>query len=180
MARISINRIGYVFQPAQRFAGWILIVAGLITAYLQSPIALLISVVGVMMALLKKFVHIDTERHRIRISKSFTSYLPRGKWHGLQNYPFVTLIRRVLSSSVTNYGGQQSGSTGSNTYYDVLLLSNSHRSKIVINRLMDKDAAWSYAEEMARVLAREVVPYKPQKASPRPQQKPRRSASSRK
>jgi len=180
VAEIRINRIGYVFQPAQRFAGWILIVAGLVTAYVQSPIALLISVFGVVVALLKKFVYVDTERHRIRISKSFSSYLPIGKWYGLQNYPFVTLIRRVLSSSVTNYGGQQSGSTGSNTYYDVLLLSSSHRSKIVINRLTDKEGAQSYADEMARMLAREVVPYKPQQASPRPQQKRRSSASSRK
>ena len=54
----------------------------------------------------QKYVYVDVENHRIRISKSFSSFLPVGKWYGLQNYPFVTLIRRVLSSSVTNYGGQ--------------------------------------------------------------------------
>ena len=180
MTEIKTNRIGFVFQPAQRYAGWILIVAGLFTAYVQSPIALFISVFGVVVALFKKFVSVDTERHRIRISKSFSSRLPLGKWYGLQNYPYVSLMRRVLSSSVTNYGGLQSSSTGSNTYYDVLLLSSSHRSKIVINRLKEKETAQSYADEMARMLAREVVPYKPQKASPRPQRKRRSSASRRK
>ncbi len=179
VSEIRINRIGYVFQPAQRFAGWVLIVAGFFTAYVQSPIALLISVFGVVVALLRKYVYVDMENHRIRISKSFSSFLPVGKWYGLQNYPFVTLVRRVMSSSVTNYGGQQSSSTGSNTYYDVLLLSSSHRSKIIINRLTDKEAAQSYADEMARMLAREVVTYKPQKASPRPKQKRRTTASSR-
>ena len=178
MAEIKTNRIGYVFQPAQRFAGWILIVAGLFTAYVQSPIALLISVFGVVVALLKKFVYVDTERHRIRISKSFFSSLPIGKWFGLQNYPFVTLIRRVLSSSFTNYGGQQSSSSGSKIYYDVLLLSNSHRSKIVINRLKDKESAQSYADEIARMLAREVVAYKPQRANVRPQRRKRSRVSS--
>ena len=180
MVEIETNRIGYVFQPAQRFAGWVLIVSGLATAYVQSPIAILISVFGVVVALLKKFVDVDPERHKIRISKSFFSFLPSGKWHGLQNYPFVTLMRRTLSSSVTNYGGQQSTSSGSNIYYDVLLLSNSHRSKIVINRFSDRDAAQSYANEIAKLLAREVVPYKPQKVRSRPKRKGRGGVSSRK
>ena len=168
---VQVNKIGFVFQPAQRFAGWVLIFAGLLTAYLQGTAALLITIFGLVVTLLKKYMFIDLENHRIKSSKSFFPWMPTGKWHGIQNYPFVTMIRKVISSSLTNYGAQQKSSTGRNVYYDVLLLSNSHRSKIVINRLKNKEEAQAYADETAKMLSRKLVVYKPQRFSPRPQRR---------
>ena len=52
-------------------AGWVLIVSGLATAHVQSPIAILISVFGVVVALLKKFVDVDPERHKIESQEPF-------------------------------------------------------------------------------------------------------------
>lgn len=161
MTETIVNRIGFLLQPAQRVAGVAITLAGIGVFFYYGISGLLILLVGLSMVFLKEFIHLDPANHKIKRSISFFPWLPIGKWHGIENYPYVSVVRKTISSNLTNHAGHQEVSTSRNVYYDIMILSTSHRSKILVKRMTDKEAAMESAKEIGQRLAREVVSYKP-------------------
>ena len=102
---------------------------------------------------------IDLKEKRLRF---FTSYLGIrfGKWLPLENFPFVSIIRR--KTTTTTYSRSMQSVDITNDFYSVVLLSKSHRTKLVLLNKGDMETCAARAAEISESLGLPVVPYNPQ------------------
>lgn len=76
-------KLDKVFGPVGTAAGFILIIAGLIMTY-QSPIALILVVIGGFIGFTDTSSVIDLEGRRIRMSNNIFGFIRTGKWMNIE------------------------------------------------------------------------------------------------
>lgn len=83
-----------------------------------------------------------------------------GKPKSFKDFPFLSVMRTKVTSSaysITN----RNASTGSDLYYDVYMLSQSHRKKVLIRRYSNLHDAKTSAHELGKKISKEVVMFNP-------------------
>jgi hypothetical protein len=76
-------KLDKVFGPVGTAAGFVLIIAGLIMSY-QSPIALILVVIGGFIGFTDTSSVIDMESKRIRLSNNIFGFIRTGKWMNIE------------------------------------------------------------------------------------------------
>jgi hypothetical protein len=122
----------------------------------------LLTVISALAATMRTGVYLDTANRRMR---QYSSYLgvKSGKWNGMEMYPFLTLFKSKLSSTIYSRGNVALDLT--DTVYDVFLLSKNHRQRVLIYTCPGKDQALQMARILGKKLEKEVVIYNPQTTS---------------
>lgn len=82
-----------------------------------------------------------------------------GKEKNLQQFPYLTLISRNLSSKT--YGMSSFSYTDRERVYDICLLNNNHRQKIVIKRLYSREKMHDEINYLVNLLDKKKVKYTP-------------------
>jgi len=158
-AEIINNKFGKAFPPAMAFSGYVILAAGIVLMWENFWYGLLIAVVGGLICFTKSGVLIDCSNKRYKDYSSFYG-IKQGKWESVTPYPFIAILHRNISTTAFSQGNRP-GTTGSNIYYDIFLLNNTHRKKVLIKRLKDKEGAITEAKELAVKLDLEMTNYNP-------------------
>ena len=82
-----------------------------------------------------------------------------GGWKSLEIYKEIAILK-----SLVNYKSYYKATiplTSRETYYDIYLLDKTHRKKLLIKRLINKDQSILDAESLASLLKMELTTYKP-------------------
>ncbi|HEY6160536.1 MAG TPA: hypothetical protein VI112_04915 [Bacteroidia bacterium] len=124
----------------------------------------LLTVVSAFAATLGSGVYIDTANRKMKqYSSSFG--IKRGEWRGMEAYPFLTLFKSNLVSSVQSRGGATLNLA--ETVFDVYLLSANHRERILVYSCESKEKADQMARVLGKKLEKQVVIYNPKSSSRR-------------
>jgi hypothetical protein len=108
----------------------------------------------------KKGVEIDKMSHEFR---NYTSYLGyrTGVWHDLDKYPYVTIVKSRKQPKVKYASAYEEQDF--KHFFDVCLLSKSHRGRVHIIIGLEEESARQAAFKLADDTGKEVVGYAPPK-----------------
>ncbi len=89
-----------------------------------------------------------------------------GKWQELKNMPYLTIFY-ITQSETTGAGRVMLSITNEEMVYKVFLLSNTHRTRVLIIQTLDKNEAKEMVELLEKELGLKYVKYNPQRMSKR-------------
>ncbi len=113
---------------------------------------------GVYLGFQGQGAEINMNTNQVRV---YTSYLAVrfGKWHSLDNFPFITVIRRKTSERV--FGMSANFVQVNKSFYSVCILSKSHYVRIVIKNVDNEENAFQEANKLAQQFGLEYAKYNP-------------------
>lgn len=145
-------------MPPIIIAGVAVTLAGLVTI-MESPL------LGIGTALAGSFIwsgsygiQIDVEQNKFREYASIFG-IKYGEWKSLEKTPFISVVKG--RSGMTVYSRSNRSTSVIDDRYEVCLLNNSHRTRIVIQKLEGKSQAMEYANQIASKLGKNVVQFNP-------------------
>jgi hypothetical protein len=167
-----LPRTGVIFSYVMLACGLILLVPEVIAMISYQVfevtgaliLGTLVTVFSALAATMSAGVYLDTANKRMRQYSSYL-WIKSGSWKGIEMYPFLTLFKSKLSSTVYSRGNVALDLT--DTVYDVFLLSKNHRERVLIYSCPSKEQAVKTANILGKKLDREVVIYNPQSSSRR-------------
>ena len=155
------NHIGYLFNFPIRIGGFAIMFIGLVITmgmgwYILVGIIMLFA--GGYFALTANGIDIDPDVKSVR---HYTRYygIKRGRWNEYPTYPNVCVV-----SKERRYGRYRENSTEEpeNPYqYELYLVSRSHRGKVLLQIVYNKERAKQIAQNLASDMGAEVVDYDP-------------------
>lgn len=155
------NKFGKSFPQGLVFAAYVFLGLGVL-------MCLASLVLGVVIILLSAFVcftfsgmEIDTKNKAYKDYTAFFGFIKQGKWNSYANYPYVTLLRKNMVTTIHSRGNVAS-TISKELVYDITLLDKTHRKKLVIKRMKDNDKALAEAHVLAQQLGVEFAYYNPQ------------------
>lgn len=141
------------------FSGYGILTVGVLITLGNPIIGLLVVLVGGFISFTSTGIQIDVENKKY---KHYSSYygIKQGQWKTLDSYPCLAILQS-RQSSTTHSIGNISSITNSENYYDIYLLDKTHRQKLLIKRLKNKEQASKDAKEFAENLGVEFTTYNP-------------------
>lgn len=152
------NRIGFSFMMPILIVGVTATIAGLVTA-IQTPL------LGIGLALIGSFIWSSSYGIQINVDQNkFREYasmfgIKYGEWKALEKTPFISVVKG--RSGMTVYSRSNRSTSVIDDRYEVCLLNNSHRKRVVIQKFEDKSKALEYANQIASKLDKSVVQFNP-------------------
>jgi hypothetical protein len=159
MAAIKNNDLGFVYNFPLRIAGFILMAMGLVVmlmGWLGVVAGIVLLVGGGYFALTATGISIDFNEKAVRHYTSFGG-LKTGKWIQYTTYPFVCIIRKQRKRS--KLLAESTVEAEKPYQYEVHLLSRSHRGRVLMDLLYDREEAERIARYYAQEMELEVVEY---------------------
>jgi hypothetical protein len=153
------GKLGPLFPPTLRFVGKIVLGAGLLSIAF-------IPLIGLFLFLVGGFIGFGVSGVMLYPSEAlYQEYiglfgLRYGKKKSYLQYPYLSVMRTKVTSSAYSRSNR-SAVTGADLYYDVYLLSESHRERILLRRYSSQFEAKEKAQELGVVLSKKVVMYNP-------------------
>jgi hypothetical protein len=97
-------------------------------------------------------------------NKKFREYgsafgIKSGKWNSMKALPFLSLMTSRSGHSV--YSRTNHSTTDVDDYYDVCLLNQNHRTKIVIQKFTAKKEATEFINDFSSKLNKPIVAFNP-------------------
>lgn len=159
MEHVLDEKLGAFFPPTSRFVGQITFVAGMIAAVFTPIVGLFFASAGAFVGFSKSGVLLNPG------NKTYKYYiglfgLRFGKFQSYEQFPYLSVLRTKVTSSafsITN----RNAVTGTNLYFDVYFLNQSHRERVLIRRYSSQFEAKENAQELGVLLSKEVVMYSP-------------------
>lgn len=146
-----INHVrGNLLPTAAVYLGYLLLIIGfvnIISLDFFTGIADLIT--GVALSFSYMGIQIDVKNHLYRNYISFFG-LPIGTWKSLDIYTNTAVLRSLVK--YTSYYRGVIPLNTRETYYEVYLLNESHREKLLVERLTNKEQAIVKAKSLANTL----------------------------
>ena len=160
MTNIIDQNLGKVFSPIAVFFGYFFLIFGIILLYSNILLGLLLILFGGCVSLTRTGIEFDIAGQKF---KEYTNifYVKIGSWQPLDNYVFLT----VLKSKITYKSHSRSNvsmTTSSEIYFDLFILTKSHRKKIRIGRHESKEEALIDARILSEKLGMQLVDYNPE------------------
>jgi hypothetical protein len=118
-----------------------------------------IVIVGCLLSFTPWGTQLDPEK---KLYRTYTSLLglKTGKWSSLKSYPFIAILSGRTSETI--HGGRTPASvTISEKYYDIYLLSASHRDRLLVKRFKDSEQSKKEIRTFAKQLGVEIVAFNP-------------------
>ncbi|MGD1848030.1 MAG: hypothetical protein ACFB10_21765, partial [Salibacteraceae bacterium] len=103
---------------------------------------------------------IDPDIEVYRLYTKYWGVLKMGEWKPMQHYPYISVLRRDLGTTVYNRVMHQQ-KIYHDTLFDVVLLSETHRHKVSIMRLKGNEKATEEARKLAKALSKKLTNYAP-------------------
>ena len=158
MKAIINNVRGKSLPSLAVYQGYLFLVVGLFK-FLTEPLSgLMITFLGGLLCFTFTGIQIDLNDNKYRVYTSFFG-LKTGNWKSLEIYKEIAILK-----SLVNYKSYYKATiplTSRETYYDIYLLDKTHRKKLLIKRLINKDQSILDAESLASLLKMELTTYKP-------------------
>ncbi len=155
------NHIGYLFNFPIRIGGFALMFMGLVVTmgmgfYIAAGILLLLG--GAYFALTASGIDIDPDTKAVR---HYTRYfgIKYGRWNEYPTYPHICIISKERKRKPFR---EHSTEDPENPYqYELYLVSRSHRGKVLLQILYNKEKAKQVADRLAGEMGIEVAEYNP-------------------
>ena len=161
-------KLGKLFPPAMRTAGWMFLLIGLYffinSVYMGfipfALVALVMFLLGLFIAITPHGIILDIENKKYKNYTSIFGY-KQGSWKSYQAYPFITLIANKENTMAFSRSNR-AAITSSNFYHDICLLDKTHLHKLLIKRQKDSSQAVIDVKELAKILDLQLTKYKPE------------------
>ncbi len=153
------NFLGFVFPVPVLIGGYILLILGIGYLISGNPVGILIALAGAFVSFTFTGVQIDIKNQTFR---QYISYfgLKTGKFKDLQRYPFICIFK---SNKVQQtYSRSNRAASSNETSYDIYLLNQTHKEKIMIDSKSEHEHAVQTARELANAIGIQVVQYNPE------------------
>lgn len=116
-------------------------------------------ILGLWFAFTNGVIELDSETKRFR-QYPFLFGVKLGRWRSVVEYKDIAVLGSTINE--TTYGGMTSRSvTTKNKGFEICLLTQSHRKKIVIARFKNKEKAVKMRNEIGECLHLRVTKYNP-------------------
>ena len=157
MSKIIDNSKGSPLPSIALLLGYLLIAAGFVAFNLAPYLAIAVILLGGFISFTRNGIKLDPTTKKY---KSYTSYfgIKVGNWESYEKYPYITIMSRRLSSTINT---KIHSMAIQDIYFDVCLLTESHRQNILLKRTKDKDEAMAELEKLTGVLQVEPAAYDP-------------------
>ena len=161
MNEIIDNNHGQSFSTGLVFGGYILVIFGIIFLVGNPLIGVATFLLGGYIVFTRTGIMINPQTKQY---KDYTQYfgIKTGEWKDLSKYSDLSVLKtRMLTSS---FSRSNRPLNEVNHYYNIYLLSKSHRKKLLFRRFEIKEEAMAEANKMAKLLSKELKAYHPQGA----------------
>jgi len=158
MKAIINNVRGKSLPSLAVYTGYLILVLGLFKFLIEPLSGLIITFIGGLLCFTITGIQIDLNENKYRMYTSFFGF-KTGGWKSLEIYKEIAILK-----SLVNYKSYYKATiplTSRETYYDIYLLDKTHRKKLLIKRLINKDQSILDAESLASLLKMELTTYKP-------------------
>jgi hypothetical protein len=155
------NKFGKLFPQGLVFAGYIFLGLGVLMCLAVPLLGMVVILISAFICLTFSGMEINTRNKTYKDYTSFFGFIKQGKWNSYANYPYMTILRKNMVTTIHSRGNVAS-STSKELVYDITLLDKTHRKKLVIKRMKDKDKTLAEAEVLAQQLGVEYANYNPQ------------------
>ncbi len=157
--KIIRNKIGHLFPPAMKVTGYVFILIGAFVIFNNKLGGSLLVIVGIIISFGLSYIEIDLNQNRYRECSNIFG-LKFGKWMPLPKYPFITLFKQKLSSTASSISNRKA-ITSYELVYNMYLLNQTHRKKVLINRESNKKIAEKKLLDFSKILSASIVKYNP-------------------
>lgn len=149
---------GYLHPSHMRYAGFIVMAISLGALLLAKPAALITLIVGYWLAFKSSGTEIDLEK---RLYRPFTSSFgfKRGDWVSYATYPDIAVLHG--KEGFTAYSRGMVELSVADTVYDIYLLSEDHRKRLILTRCKSAELAEKDCQELAKKLGLRCTAYAP-------------------
>ena len=156
---------GKYFPQAAINGGYIFIAFGIIGSTENVFIGIPIILLGIYLSFSTSGIEIDIDNKKFRDYAVYFGLRKGGKWRDLSKYPDLCLLK--TRESTTTFARSNASVTYKDNYYDLFLMTSTHRSKVFIERFKNKDSAHIKARELERILGKELKTYSPNGSIPK-------------
>jgi hypothetical protein len=141
-----------------RIAGIALMVLGAVMTFKLDFWAIPLIPFGLVLLTSKKGVEIDKMQHEYRHYTSYLGYRT-GIWHDSDKYPYLSLVKSRKKPKLKNASVYEEQIVSD--FYDVCLLSKSHRGRVYLMIGLEEMQAKNEAIRISDELGKEYMPYTP-------------------
>jgi hypothetical protein len=131
-------KIGHSFASPILFFGVVFSIFGFFLCFNEPIIGVIIFVSSSFLWSSTYGIEIDLTSNKIREYSSAYGF-KKGKWHSLEKLPYMTFLK--MREGMTVYSRSNRSTTLIDDNFGVYLLTNSHRTKILINKFDDENEA---------------------------------------
>lgn len=145
-------KLDTVFGPSGTFAGYVLIVTGVLSFFvMENPAAGLVPVlVGAFVAFSSTGVQLDLDSGKVRAYTAYFGFLKSGKWQGLDLYDQIQIAEPVI-----HYRSYSLSNRSLDIYkkdYRIMLLGDHLRLRIPLQKFKSYEQADREAEKISSLL----------------------------
>ncbi len=161
MEKTIDSKIENFFPPGLVIFGYVFMLFSLISIIGNNEKALTIglALLGILLSFTTTGVRIDKENKKYLAYNRFYG-IEFGKWKSLENICFLSILTKNLGYTIRTRG--QLGDESKAKHYEIYLLNENHRFKLLIHRTKSKDKSSEYAKELEELLDYKLVIYSPQ------------------
>lgn len=152
------NKIGNSFPTTLVIVGVIAVLGSVIEMFTNPIIAIILLLVGLFICTSSYGTEIDVTNKKYREYGSIYG-LKRGSWFDLKTMPYIAILRS--RSGYRMYSTSNRSTNDTNDFYDVCLLNQSHRKKVVLMKFKSKDEALKYASKLESPLGLVLTQFNP-------------------
>ena len=152
------NKIGNSFPTTLVIVGVIAVLGSVIEMFTNPIIAIILLLVGLFICTSSYGTEIDVTNKKYREYGSIYG-LKRGSWFDLKTMPYIAILRS--RSGYRMYSTSNRSTTDTTDFYDVCLLNQSHRKKVVLMKFKSNDEALKFASNMESQLGVVLTQFNP-------------------
>jgi len=160
--KIISNRLGFSFASPIVIVGAVMVVSGLLAVFENIFLGIVLLLIGGFIALSSYGVQINIAEKKIREYGSFYG-VKYGRWVPLNNFSSISILSSRSGFQIYSRTNQSTSSV--DDFFDVCVLNDSHRKKIVVRKFKSKSDASIYADQLSSALKYPVVSFNPVRSS---------------
>lgn len=153
-----IHKIGNSF-PSHIYAIGLIFILSSFFLFLNNPVlALIFLLVGMFICTSRYGVEIDLEKKKYREYGQIFC-IKQGQWFDLTKMPYVSILKSKSGHLV--YSRSNYSTANYDDGFDVCLLNESHKKRVVIKKCKTKEEALQFAKELESILDVKLVQFDP-------------------
>ncbi len=151
------NKLDKVFGPSGTFAGYTIIVVGIIFAF-HSIGSIILIIPGAFTAFSTTGTLIDTEKKKVKYYTSYFGLTKTGKWLDMNIFSEIRLSRSIISYRAYSRSNRQTETN--KTGYRINFYSNSNKTRIPVMHCSDIQTARDEAEKISTLTGLPIIEVK--------------------
>lgn len=132
------NKIENFFPSGIVYIGYVLLFFSVIVLFSDIKVFISLLIIGSVLSFTINGIQLDSSK-RMYLVYTRVLGVKLGKWKSLKKYSCLSILTRTLAQKVYSRG--QAEASFSNKYYEVYLLSENHRLKLLVCRFKNEKSA---------------------------------------